>query len=134
MTGRQHSGMAFELSVMSDATGTQLQVVMSVRHSHGSGLPSRSTQGHACMSDNTRHLADARAMSRALFHSLMYSLDSKVLDQWHETHRVIFFIHAVSNEVSSVILIHTQGLDSVASVAPRALHLNGRISMLMRHL
>ena len=86
------------------------------------------------MSDNTRHLADARAMSRALFHSLIYSLDSKVLDQWHETHRVIFFIHAVSNEVSSVILIHAQGLDSVACVAPRALHLNGRISMLMRHL
>ncbi len=56
--------------------------------------------------------------------------------QYHgyETHRVIFFIHAVSNEVSSVILVHAQGLDSVACVAPCALHLNGRIFMLMRHL
>jgi len=52
----------------------------------------------------------------------------------YETHRVIFFIHAVSNKVSSVILIHAQGLNSVACVAPCALHLNGRISMLMRHL
>ena len=57
-------------------------------------------------------------------------------EQYHgyETHMVIFFIHAVSDEVSSVILIHAQGLDSVACVAPRALHLNGRISILMRHL
>ena len=57
-------------------------------------------------------------------------------EQYHgyETHLVIFFIHAVSNEVSSVILVHAQGLYSVACVAPRALHLNGRVSMHMRHL
>ncbi len=59
-----------------------------------------------------------------------------MLEQNHGygTHRVIFFIHAVSNEVSSVVLIHAQGLDSVACVAPCALHLDGRVSMLMRHL
>ncbi len=52
----------------------------------------------------------------------------------YETHVVIFFIHAVNDKVSSVILIHAQGLDSVACVAPCALHLNGRIPMHMRHL
>lgn len=59
-----------------------------------------------------------------------------MLEQKHgyATHRVIFFIHAVSNEVSSVVLIHAQGLDSIACVAPCALHLDGRVSMLMRHL
>ena len=45
-----------------------------------------------------------------------------------------FFIHAVDCEVSSVILVHAQRLDGVACIAPRALHMDGRASIYMRHL
>ena len=85
MTGKQHPGMAFELFLsrvmqqvhnpavhgslrivlqMLFGEPTLLQIVMCVQNRHQSRLPSQPTQGHACMSHNTGHLADARAKSR----------------------------------------------------------------------